>query len=94
MHTLAPSSSALHIVAMEQNKNIDACYAIKLKDLRSWHMLTAKCDVCSHTAHLRLWQVTAGQLGNRLLMDIEKKLRCTRCGHRGENVVLVTLMAR
>jgi hypothetical protein len=34
---------------MEQSENIGPKYAIRLRDLRQWHLITARCFQCSHT---------------------------------------------
>ena len=79
---------------MEQRANIGPRYAIRLRDLRGWHMLIVACSTCRHKAHVRLWVLTERHSPDTFLTEVERKLRCSRCGHRGENVVLVTMMPR
>ena len=78
----------------EQNANIGQHYAVRLQDLRNWHLLTAVCGACRHQAWLRLWQLTAGQPAHARLIDIEARLRCQRCGNRAGNRVLVSIAER
>ena len=78
---------------MERTTNMIR-YQIRLRDLRGWHMLTVQCGQCRHRAHLRLWQLTDRHSPDAFLVDVEHKLRCTRCGNRTENTVLVTMMER
>lgn len=69
-------------------------YAIRLYQLRRWHILTARCGECGHTRHMRLWQVKIGLPGHAYLGDVEKRLFCQRCGNRDDNRVLVTMTPR
>jgi hypothetical protein len=79
---------------MERTANMGPRYQVRLRDLRGWHILTVACGSCRHKAHLRLWQLTDRRSPDEFLVDVERKLRCTRCGNRAENVVLVTMMER
>ena len=78
----------------ERNGNIGPRYAIRLSDLRSWHVLTAVCAECRHRTYLRLWQITAGRPHYTYLTDLEDKLRCQKCGNRAGNRILVTIAER
>ena len=78
----------------EQNANIGPRYAVRLQDLRNWHILTAVCGMCRHRTQMRLWQLTAGQPAHARLIDIEARLRCQRCGNRAGNRVLVSIAER
>ncbi len=69
-------------------------YAIRLYQLRRWHILTARCGHCRHTRHMRLWQVKLGLPGDAYLDEVEKRLVCQRCGNREDNRVLVLMEPR
>jgi hypothetical protein len=73
----------------EQNANIGWRAIIRLADLKPHHILRAQCDGCGHQRRLRLWQITASMRPSTYLTDIDKRLRCTRCGRRGGARVLV-----
>lgn len=75
----------------EQRANLGPKYAIRLSDLRNWHLLTATCGVCRHRRQVRLWQLKARHPGYTHLIDVERKLRC---GNRANNHVLVEIADR
>ncbi len=75
----------------ERIGNIRPKYAVRLSDLRNWHLLTAKCLACGHRARMRMWQLTIGRWDDTKLLDVEKWLRCMRCGNRGTNRIYVSL---
>jgi hypothetical protein len=75
----------------EQNANIGPRYAVRLRDLRNWHVLTAVCGGCRHRCRVWLWQLKARHPDHARLTDIELKLRCLHCGNRAGNRVLVTV---
>ena len=79
---------------MSQRKTTGPRYAIRLRDLRGWHMLTVSCGRCRHKAHIRLWQLTSKLDGATFLQDAERRLVCQRCGNRTDNLVLITMMER
>lgn len=73
----------------EQNANLGPRYAIKLRQLKRYHILRASCPFCRHTATMRLWQLKSRFDESTSLVDIERRLRCLRCGERGEARLLV-----
>ena len=75
----------------ERNANIGPRYAVRLSDLQPYHLLTARCLFCGHKRRMRLWQLKAGRHPAAKLQEVEGRLRCTRCGSRGEAQVLVTV---
>ena len=78
----------------EQNGNLGPRYAVRLDQLRNWHVLTAVCPECRHRVGMRLWQLTARHPGHEHLIDVEKRLRCRRCGNRTGNRIYVTIADR
>ena len=87
-----PAGQSSYVRLMpERRANIGPRYAVRLSDLRRWHMLTAVCSSCRHRTRMRLWQLTVGQPAHTWLADIEARLRCRRCGNRNDNQVLVTV---
>ena len=75
----------------ERRANIPPRYAVRLRDLKPYHMLTAVCPACGHRASMRLWRITAGNPEHAFLTTVERRLRCQRCGARGDATVLVTV---
>ena len=79
---------------MEHSKNLPPRYAIRLGDLRDWHVVTATCFQCRHQADL-----TAGFLGGErpphtYVSDLHRKLRCSHCGNRADNTLTVKAAPR
>jgi DNA-directed RNA polymerase subunit RPC12/RpoP len=79
---------------VERSKNIPPRYAIRLEDLRAWHVVFATCADCGKRTH-----IDAGLLQHRRpsytrLLDLERKLRCTSCGNRQGNTLSVTMAPR
>ena len=79
---------------MEQNGNIGPRYAIRLRDLRGWHIVTAVCGQCRRTTNLNPWLLRAGRPDWTHLTDLERSLVCKGCGNREGNRLLVTLAER
>jgi hypothetical protein len=79
---------------MEQNKNIGPKYAIRLADLREWHVVTATCFQCQRQARLPATTLAWERPPYTYLTELERKLRCTQCGNRQGNTLSVSLMAR
>ena len=57
-------------------------YAVRLGDLRSWHILKITCLACRHEQTLYLARLQAKWSEHERIMDLEPKFRCTGCGQR------------
>jgi hypothetical protein len=79
---------------MEQSKNIGPKYAIRLRDLRSWHRITARCFRCCHTHEFTADFLAWERPRHSFLTELERKLRCTLCGNREGNTLDVRVMSR
>ena len=79
---------------MEQTENIGPKYAIRLADLREWHIVTATCFRCRHQTELSAGFLAWERVPHTYLTDLERKLRCTRCGNRQGNTLSVRLVPR
>jgi hypothetical protein len=79
---------------MERNKNIPPRYAIRLDDLRAWHVVFATCVACGKRTHIdaRLLQHRRPPYTRQL--DLERKLRCSSCGNRQGNTLSVSMTPR
>lgn len=74
----------------ERRANISPRYAARLENLRRYHIVHAKCLPSGRQSRKRLWELGFGSLPpSTFLQDIEARLRCMRCGRRGESVLLV-----
>ena len=79
---------------MEHSENIGPKYAIRLDDLRHWHIVTARCFKCSHETEFTGDFIAWERPPHTFLMGLEPKLRCTRCGNRVGNTLSVRMAAR
>lgn len=79
---------------MERNRNIPPRYAIRLADLRQWHVITVSCPTCGHKGRVHPTTLGRGRPDHTRLMDLERKLRCRSCGNRQDNRILVTMAPR
>ncbi len=79
---------------MEHNGNIGPRYAIRLRDLRAWHRIVARCFACSHAAEFKSDFLAWERPPHSFLTELEPKLRCTRCGNRKGNTLTVRAMER
>ena len=79
---------------MEQNENIPPRYAIRLRDLREWHVVTATCFRCRRQTILPTSVLTWERASYTHLLDLERKLRCTHCGNRCDNRLSVRAAPR
>jgi hypothetical protein len=79
---------------MEHSENTGPKYAIRLRDLRQWHRITARCFQCSHTYEFTADFLAWERSPHSFLTELEPKLRCTRCGNRKGNTLEVRAMPR
>jgi DNA-directed RNA polymerase subunit RPC12/RpoP len=79
---------------MEQNANMPPRYAIRLGELRHWHVITVSCPACGHKGRLDATTLGRGRPDYTRLLDLERKLRCRSCGNREDNRILMTMAAR
>jgi hypothetical protein len=75
---------------VEHTKNIPPRYAIRLDDLRAWHVIVATCAACHIDARL----LQHGRPPYTRLLDLERKLRCTSCGNQQSNTLSVSMAPR
>ena len=85
----------------EQNGNIDEAahglgpkYAIRIADLTDRHIVRACCGACPHTAVVTRWRLLTYRTVWGRLIELEPRLRCTHCRHRGTNVFRIRLRVR
>jgi hypothetical protein len=79
---------------VEHNKNIPPRYAIRLDDLRAWHVVVATCGVCRKRTHINARLLQHGWPPYTRLLDLERKLRCTSCGNHQGNTLSVSMAPR
>ena len=82
------------MLAWNIHENIGPKHAIRMRDLRHWHIVSARCLQCRHetgfTGDFLAWERSP----HAYLTDLRRKLRCTRCGNREGNTLSVRMAAR
>jgi hypothetical protein len=76
---------------VEQSKNTPPRYAIRLDDLRAWHVIFATCAACGKRTHIDARLLQHGRPPYTRLLDLERKLRCSSCGNRQGNTLSVSM---
>jgi hypothetical protein len=79
---------------VEQNRNIPRRYAIRLDDLRAWHVVFATCVACGKRTHIGAKLLQHARPPYTRLLDLERKLRCTSCGNSHGNTLSVSMAPR
>jgi hypothetical protein len=69
-------------------------YALRLDDLRPWHVIVATCAACRRRAHVAAALLHHGRPPYIKVRDLERKLCCTGCGNRRENTLTVSMASR
>ena len=69
-------------------------YAFRLEDLRVFHLVLASCRACGHKAILSNGALQQGRASYTRLVDLERQLRCRKCGTRGKASLDVELRPR
>jgi len=64
-----------------------------LRDLPQWEILGGRCAKCGHVGWLDKRSVMA-KIGNHYLINVRQRLRCSSCGYRGDNEVLIGYLDR
>lgn len=90
-----PHPVAIASLLVEHSGNImGPKYSIRLRDLRQWHMIIATCIRCRHRARLEASFLAWDRPSETYLVDLQRKLRCSRCGNRAENTLSVRALSR
>ena len=79
---------------VEQNGNIPPRYAVRLDDLRAWHVVFAACAACGKRTRIDARLLRQGRPPYTRLLDLERKLYCGSCGNRQSNTLSVSLAPR
>lgn len=73
----------------DQDPGLPPRYASRLEDRRPWYVIEAACYRCNRTQVISVAALTRGRPPHTRLVDLESKLRCTRCDRRGDHVLTV-----
>jgi hypothetical protein len=79
---------------VKQKQNIRPRYAIRLEDLRAWHVIFAACAACRKRTHIDARLLQLGRPPCTRLLDLERKLRCSSCGNRQGSTLSVSIAPR
>jgi hypothetical protein len=79
---------------MDEERKRPAMHGFRLEHLRPWHVVEAVCWRCSRTAIVPHDVLTRGRPPYTRLLDLERKLRCRKCGRRGDTDLTVRMMER
>jgi formate dehydrogenase maturation protein FdhE len=79
---------------LEHGPRLPPRYALRLEDLRAWHVVRVSCEVCRHKGEIAPAALGRGQPGYTRLVDLEGRLRCRNCGARGRASLVVDLRPR
>jgi hypothetical protein len=66
-------------------------YDFRLEDLRAWHLVEVSCRHRAPVAHELLLR---GRPSYTRLFELERALRCLRCGARGQASLAIRLRPR
>jgi hypothetical protein len=69
-------------------------YAFRLEDLRTFHLVRASCHACANKAIIPHAALRQGRPGYTRLIELERQLRCRKCGARGRASLEVELRPR
>jgi hypothetical protein len=59
---------------MERYRNIGPLYAVRLGDLREWHVIVGTCFRCGHTGAVPLARLLRRRSSDHRLVDLQTKL--------------------
>jgi DNA-directed RNA polymerase subunit RPC12/RpoP len=65
-----------------------------LEDLRAWHLVEASCRRCRHRAILAHELLLRDRPAYTRLFELERALRCRRCGAQGQASLTIRLRPR
>ena len=77
-----------------QARTMPPRYAFRLEDLRVFHQVRASCHACGHKAIIPNATLLQGRGNYTRLIDLERQLRCRKCGARGKASLDVELRPR
>jgi hypothetical protein len=59
-------------------------YDFRLEDLRTFHLVRASCHACAQKAVIPNAMLQQGRPSYTRSADLERQLRCRKCGARGK----------
>ncbi len=78
----------------KRDRDLGPHYAIRVGNLRGWHVITGVCGRCRHRGGISLGEIVGGRPEHTKLIDLERNLVCSSCGNRHGNRFSVAMMDR
>jgi hypothetical protein len=69
-------------------------YALRVDVLRPWHVIVATCPACGNRAHVAAALLRHRRPPYTKLLDVERRLSCSRCDNRRGNTLNVSMAPR
>lgn len=60
-------------------------YAVRVEDLRQWHIVEVTCGQCGRQGGVPLWLIRRHAGGQVRILSMKHKFRCAGCGHKGDD---------
>ena len=67
---------------------------VKVKEIRNWEIVVAKCNYCGHVSNIPHWQLNRAAKADTTVDDIAKRLKCKRCSVKGDVKITIAKMPR
>ncbi len=67
---------------------------VKVKEIRNWEIVVAKCNYCGHVSNIQHWQLNRVAKTDTTVDDIAKRLKCKRCNTKGDVKITIAKMPR
>ncbi|NSY44987.1 hypothetical protein G6M03_16950 [Agrobacterium tumefaciens] len=67
---------------------------VKVKEIRNWEIVVAKCNYCGHVSNIQHWQLNRVAKADTTVDDIAKRLKCKRCNAKGDVKITIAKMPR
>jgi hypothetical protein len=68
--------------------------AVKVKEIRNWEIVVAKCNYCGRVSNIQHWQLNRVAKTDTTVDDIAKRLKCKRCNTKGDVKITIAKMPR
>jgi len=65
-------------------------HSVAWRDIPDWYEVGARCAKCRRAGLLDRWALARKYGNRRMIITLEPKLRCTRCGNKEANDFVLT----
>lgn len=67
---------------------------VRVKEIRNWEILVAKCKSCGHVSNIPHWQLNLVAKADTTVDEIAQRMRCKRCRVKGKVETTIAKMPR